>query len=64
MPTYAYRCDCCSHEADLRAVKVEDRNKRWRCPECPEGLMERVSTAGAIHFRGSGWTEKVKGRRG
>ena len=54
MPTYAYRCDHCSHEFE-QFQSITARPIR-RCPQCGESTLKRLLGTGAgIIFKGSGF---------
>ncbi len=64
MPIYEYECRKCGHRFE-RIQKVSDRRVRT-CPEC-KGRVERLLSAPAIQFKGTGWyvTDYAnKGRKG
>ena len=52
MPLYEYACAKCGHHFE----KIEGTNAspRKKCPKCG-GKAQRVLTAPAIQFKGSGW---------
>ena len=52
VPLYEYRCRKCGHTFE----KIEQLNAsaRKKCPKCG-GRAERVHSAAAIQFKGSGW---------
>lgn len=52
MPLYEYECTKCEHRFEL-LQKVSDEPRK-RCPEC-RGKVERLISAPAIRFKGSGW---------
>lgn len=52
MPLYEYQCAACGHRLEI-IEKVTDDTSR-KCPEC-SGEMERLLSAPAIQFKGSGW---------
>jgi putative FmdB family regulatory protein len=65
MALYEYRCKECQHAFE-RIQKFGARAPR--CPEC-SGRTERLISAPAIHFKGSGWyvtdyARKGKGKAG
>lgn len=52
MPIYEYRCTECGHEMEtLQAMSARPLRK---CPEC-KGKLQRVQSAPAFQFKGSGW---------
>ncbi|MFQ5743617.1 MAG: FmdB family zinc ribbon protein [Acidobacteriota bacterium] len=52
MPIYEYECRRCGHRFEL-LQKFSDRPVR-KCPEC-DGKVERLISAPAIRFKGTGW---------
>jgi putative FmdB family regulatory protein len=52
MPIYEYECKRCGHRFEL-IQKFSDK-PRQRCPEC-RGSVERLISAPAIRFKGTGW---------
>ena len=52
MPLYEYRCMDCNQVVEV-LQKVSDPELE-RCPHC-HGTLERVLSAPAIQFKGSGW---------
>lgn len=52
MPLYEYECTRCGHRFEL-LQKVSDEPRK-RCPEC-RGKVERLISAPAIRFKGTGW---------
>ena len=61
MPIYEYRCTKCGHE--MEALQgMNDRPLR-KCPEC-KGKLERLQSAPAFQFKGSGWYVTDYGKSG
>jgi len=56
MPTYAYKCDHCSHEFELfQSITAKPVRK---CPECGKLKVRRlIGTGAGILFKGSGFYE-------
>lgn len=52
MPLYDYQCKKCKHRFE-KIQKFSDAPVR-KCPECG-GPVEKLLTAPAVHFKGSGW---------
>ncbi len=52
MPLYEYQCKKCKHRFD-RIQKFSDPILR-KCPECG-GVLERLISAPAVRFKGTGW---------
>ena len=53
MPLYEYECRKCHHRFE-EIQKVSDRRIR-KCPKCRTGRVERLISAPAVHFKGTGW---------
>lgn len=52
MPTYAYRCDTCSHEFDIFQRFSDDALRD--CAECGATIRRVIQPVGVV-FKGSGW---------
>ena len=52
MPLYEYQCRKCSHRFE-KIEKVAGPHAKI-CPKC-RGQVERLASAPAIRFKGSGW---------
>jgi putative FmdB family regulatory protein len=52
MPLYEYRCTSCGEH--LEALQHLDEPKLVECPKCG-GKLERLISAPALQFKGSGW---------
>ena len=52
MPIYEYDCKRCGHQFEV-IQKFSDKPRK-RCPEC-RGAVERLISAPAIRFKGTGW---------
>jgi len=52
MPIYEYKCTECGHELE----ELQSMNSRplRSCPEC-KGKLQRMHSAPAFQFKGSGW---------
>ncbi|MCS7082687.1 MAG: zinc ribbon domain-containing protein [Bacteroidetes bacterium] len=54
MPTYAYRCQACGHEAEVFQLITEDPLST--CPTCGQEAFRRLISAGSgLIFKGSGF---------
>ncbi|MGE5236236.1 MAG: FmdB family zinc ribbon protein [Acidobacteriota bacterium] len=52
MPLYEYRCTSCGEH--LEALQHLDEPRLVECPNCG-GKLERLISAPALQFKGSGW---------
>jgi putative FmdB family regulatory protein len=52
MPIYEYECQKCKAHTEV-FQKITDK-PRTRCPKC-KGRLEKLMSASAIRFKGSGW---------
>ena len=52
MPLYEYQCKKCAHRFE-KIQKFSDKPIK-KCPECG-GPVEKLLTAAAVQFKGSGW---------
>jgi len=52
MPLYEYQCTQCGHRLEI--IEKFSDEPSTECPECG-GLLERMLSAPAIRFKGSGW---------
>ena len=53
MPLYEYECEKCGHRFE-KIQKFSDPLVT-ECPECGEDEVEKVISAPAVQFKGSGW---------
>jgi putative FmdB family regulatory protein len=53
MPLYEYECRKCHHRFEV-IQKVSDRPVR-KCPKCGKTGVEKLLSAPAVHFKGTGW---------
>jgi putative FmdB family regulatory protein len=53
MPLYDYQCRACSHRFE-RIQKFSDPLVTT-CPQCGKETVERLLSAPAVQFKGSGW---------
>jgi putative FmdB family regulatory protein len=52
VPLYEYRCKACGHQFEkIQSFSAPDEKE---CPVC-EGELERLISAPAVQFKGSGW---------
>jgi putative FmdB family regulatory protein len=52
VPLYEYRCKSCGHQFEkIQSFSAPDEKE---CPVC-QGPVERLISASAIQFKGSGW---------
>lgn len=52
MPLYEYRCKQCGHQ--FEKIQSFSAPEEKECPQC-HGAVERLLSAPAIQFKGSGW---------
>jgi len=53
MPLYDYQCRACSHRFE-RIQKFSDPLVTT-CPQCGKEAVEKLLSAPAVQFKGSGW---------
>lgn len=61
MPLYEYQCKKCKHRFE-KIQKFSDRPAK-KCPECG-GPLEKLLSASAVRFKGSGWYATDYARKG
>src|SRR5579864_1843166 len=61
LPLYEYQCKKCKHRFE-RIQKFSDREVK-KCPECG-GPVEKLLSAPAVQFKGSGWYVTDYARKG
>jgi len=61
MPLYEYQCKKCKHRFE-QIQKFSDEPVK-KCPKCG-GLVEKLISASAVQFKGSGWYVSDYGRKG
>jgi putative FmdB family regulatory protein len=61
MPLYEYRCTTCGERTEVLQHLSDPPLKE--CPKCG-GVLERVISAPALQFKGSGWYVTDYGHRG
>ncbi|MGA3194613.1 MAG: zinc ribbon domain-containing protein [Terriglobales bacterium] len=61
MPLYEYQCKKCKHRFE-KIQKFSDK-PITKCPECG-GPVEKLISASAVQFKGSGWYVSDYGRKG
>lgn len=52
MPLYEYRCKSCGHQ--FEKIQSFSAPEEKECPVC-QGPVERLLSAPAVQFKGSGW---------
>jgi putative FmdB family regulatory protein len=52
MPLYEYRCDVCGHLFEV--IRKFSDPPLASCPKC-NGVVTKLASSPAIHFKGSGW---------
>ncbi|HET8946577.1 MAG TPA: zinc ribbon domain-containing protein [Candidatus Polarisedimenticolia bacterium] len=53
MPLYEYECKRCHHRFE-RIQKFSDPLAK-KCPKCKVGRLEKLISAPAVQFKGTGW---------
>lgn len=61
MPLYEYRCKQCGHQ--FEKIQSFSAPEEKECPQC-HGDVERLLSAPAIQFKGSGWYVSDYARKG
>ena len=61
MPLYEYRCKSCGHQ--FEKIQSFSAPEEKECPVC-HGEVERLLSAPAIQFKGSGWYVSDYARKG
>lgn len=61
MPLYEYRCKSCGHQ--FEKIQSFSAPEEKECPQC-HGEVERLLSAPAIQFKGSGWYVSDYARKG
>lgn len=61
MPLYEYQCKKCKHRFE-KIQKFSDRQVKT-CPQCG-GAVEKLLSASAVQFKGSGWYVTDYARKG
>ncbi len=62
MPLYEYECRTCRHRFE-RIQQYSDPPVR-KCPECKKGKVDKLPSAPAVQFKGSGWYVTDYARKG
>lgn len=62
MPLYEYKCKKCGHRFE-EIQKYSDRPIK-KCPKCKKGTVEKLLSAPAVQFKGSGWYVTDYARKG
>jgi putative FmdB family regulatory protein len=62
MPLYEYECRACHHRFE-RIQKFSDPLVR-KCPKCGRRKVEKLLSAPAVQFKGTGWYVTDYGRKG
>lgn len=61
MPIYEYECRKCKAHTEVYQ-KITDK-PRTRCPKC-KGRLDKLMSASAVHFKGTGWYVTDYGGKG
>ncbi len=62
MPLYEYQCKKCGHK--FEEIQQYSDKPIKRCPKCKKGKVEKLLSAPAVQFKGSGWYVTDYGRKG
>ena len=62
MPLYEYKCKKCGHR--FEEIQQYSDKPIKRCPKCKKGTVEKLMSAPAVMFKGSGWYVTDYGRKG
>ena len=53
MPLYEYECSACGHRFEL--IRRFSDPPADTCPACGKGPLNKLLSAPAVHFKGTGW---------
>jgi putative FmdB family regulatory protein len=53
VPLYEYQCRKCHHR--FEEIQKVSARPITRCPRCRTGKVEKLISAPAVHFKGTGW---------
>ena len=53
MPLYEYECSQCGHRFEL--IRRFSDPPADTCPACGQGPLNKLLSAPAVHFKGTGW---------
>jgi len=53
MPLYEYECSVCGHRFEL--IRRFSDPPADTCPACGQGPLNKLLSAPAVHFKGTGW---------
>lgn len=62
MPLYEYQCKACKHKFE-KIQKFSDPPP-VKCPECGKGKIQKMMSAPAVQFKGSGFYVNDYGKKG
>lgn len=62
MPLYEYKCKKCGHR--FEEIQQYSDKPIKRCPKCKKGTVEKLLSAPAVMFKGSGWYVTDYARKG
>ncbi|HUD71609.1 MAG TPA: zinc ribbon domain-containing protein [Dongiaceae bacterium] len=62
MPLYEYQCRKCGHR--FEEIQQYSDPPIKRCPKCKKGKVEKLLSAPAVQFKGTGWYVTDYGRKG
>lgn len=59
MPFYDYKCQSCGHQ--FEALQGINDDPLTQCPECNDHTLNKLVSAPAFSFKGSGWYKDLYG---
>jgi len=62
MPLYEYQCKKCKHR--FEEIQQYSDPPIKRCPKCKKGQVEKLISAPAVQFKGTGWYVTDYARKG
>ncbi|HEU4403345.1 MAG TPA: zinc ribbon domain-containing protein [Candidatus Polarisedimenticolia bacterium] len=62
MPLYEYECRKCHHR--FERIQQYSEPLVTRCPKCKTGRVDKLPSAPAVQFKGTGWYITDYGRKG
>jgi putative FmdB family regulatory protein len=62
MPLYEYQCEACGHKFEL--IRKFSDPPVETCPSCSSGTVQKLQSASAFQFKGTGWYVTDYARKG